>query len=191
VSFWPLAAQTGLALAYYAIVLVLVRVAGKRLAGQMTTFDLVVLIGLVVVTKQATLLPGPTAAMTFIVTVLVAHRSIAWLCSRHCALRHFLRGRPRALVRDGTIIAPALRDEGLSMDELLAGLRKLGFESEVGVKLAVLEETGHISAIAADDPSSSIAAVATEAAGTRDHSAWASGQNRDENDDRDRDAQQP
>jgi hypothetical protein len=35
----------------------------------------------------------------------------------------------------------------VSRDELLAGLRKLGFESPDGVHLAVLEETGHISAV--------------------------------------------
>lgn len=31
--------------------------------------------------------------------------------------------------------------------ELLAGLRKLGYESPQQVKLATLEETGHISAV--------------------------------------------
>jgi uncharacterized membrane protein YcaP (DUF421 family) len=35
----------------------------------------------------------------------------------------------------------------MSYDELLAGLRKLGFDSPERVKLAVLEETGHVSAI--------------------------------------------
>jgi uncharacterized membrane protein YcaP (DUF421 family) len=34
--------------------------------------------------------------------------------------------------------------------ELLAGLRKLGFARPDDVKLAVLEETGHISAVGRD-----------------------------------------
>lgn len=38
--------------------------------------------------------------------------------------------------------------EGVSEDELLAGLRKLGFDSPAAVKTAMLEETGHISAVA-------------------------------------------
>jgi uncharacterized membrane protein YcaP (DUF421 family) len=85
-------------------------------------------------------------------TVLAVHRAVAWLCARYRAVRHLLRGRPRALVRDGIIVAPALREEGVSIDELMAGLRKLGYESPAAVKLAVLEETGHVSAIAAVEP---------------------------------------
>ncbi len=147
--------QCLLGLAYYFSVLVLVRLAGKRLAGQMTTFDLVILIGLVVATQQAVLLPGTGTAATFVFTVLLAHRAITWLCARNRSLRHLLRGRPRTLVHDGMIVEQALRDEGVSHDELMAGLRKLGFESPEEVKLAMLEETGHVSAIAADEHPSS------------------------------------
>ena len=40
--------------------------------------------------------------------------------------------------------------EGMNEEELLAGLRKLGFESPDAVKLAVLEATAPISAIGAE-----------------------------------------
>lgn len=145
-----LAWQALCALAYYAAVLVLVRVSGKRLAGQTTTFDLVVLIGLVVAAQMAALRPGVANAFVFIATVLFIHRLVSAGCARSPLLRHLLRGRPRALVRNGVPVAAALRDEGLSAEELLAGLRKLGFERVEDVKLAVLEETGHISAVARD-----------------------------------------
>ena len=45
------------------------------------------------------------------------------------------------------MLADALTAEGMSRAELLAGLRKLGFASPEEVELAVLEETGHISAV--------------------------------------------
>jgi uncharacterized membrane protein YcaP (DUF421 family) len=45
----------------------------------------------------------------------------------------------------------ALDAEHMSRDDLLAGLRKQGFASPEEVKLAVLEETGHLSAVARDD----------------------------------------
>jgi uncharacterized membrane protein YcaP (DUF421 family) len=150
-SFGSLAVQSGLACIYYFSVIVLVRIAGKRLAGQMTTFDLVVLIGLVVAAQQSFLTPGPAYAAVFIVTVLITHRAVTWLCGRYRPVRRLLRGRPRALVRNGTILDDALAEEGVSVEELLAGLRKLGFESPAKVKLAMLEETGHVSAIAADE----------------------------------------
>jgi uncharacterized membrane protein YcaP (DUF421 family) len=63
-----------------------------------------------------------------------------------------VRGKPRALVIDGEVVEEALAAEGVSHDELLAGLRRLGFERPAEVRLAVLEETGHISAVGADRP---------------------------------------
>jgi uncharacterized membrane protein YcaP (DUF421 family) len=138
------------AVGYYLLVLLLTRVAGKRLAGQMTTFDLIVLIALASAAEQAVLQKDTASVAVFIVVVLVTHRCVASLCARFPRLRELLRGRPRALVRDGVAISAALRDEGVSDDELLAGLRKLGYARVEDVKLAVLEETGHISAVPRD-----------------------------------------
>ncbi|HEX7478955.1 MAG TPA: YetF domain-containing protein [Polyangiales bacterium] len=59
-----------------------------------------------------------------------------------------IRGSPRPLVRDGQIDFGALEDEALSPDDLMAGLRKLGYATPDVIHLAVLEETGQISAIA-------------------------------------------
>jgi uncharacterized membrane protein YcaP (DUF421 family) len=54
-------------------------------------------------------------------------------------------------VLGGRVIDAALEAEGVSYDELLAGLRRLGFEDPSQVRLAVLEETGHISAVGASE----------------------------------------
>ena len=140
--------QIGLALAYYVGLIVIMRLAGKRLAGQTTTFDLVVLIGLGVALQQNALRPGTGNALLFIATVFVAHRALAAACARWSWLRRLVRGAPRALVRHGRVERAALAEEGLSYDDLLAGLRKLGFDSPDNVALATLEETGHISAVA-------------------------------------------
>jgi uncharacterized membrane protein YcaP (DUF421 family) len=135
------------ALAYYFGIVVLVRLAGKRLAGQTTTFDLVVLIQMGVVLQSVALREGPLNAAVFLATVLAAHRGMAWACARWPSIRHLLRGAPRPLVTQGQVLEDALHAERMSRDELLAGLRKLGFASPDEVELAVLEETGHISAV--------------------------------------------
>jgi uncharacterized membrane protein YcaP (DUF421 family) len=142
--------QAAKAAAYYGALLILVRVAGKRMAGQTTTFDLLVLITLGVVIQTAALDEGTANAMVFVVTVFALHRGVAALCARSRLLRNIIRGRPRPLVHDGKIIEDALASEGITRAELLAGLRKLGFARPEDVKLAVLEETGHISAVARD-----------------------------------------
>jgi len=138
------------ALAYYASLIVIMRLAGKRLAGQTTTFDLIVLITLGVVIQSTALQAGWPNAIVFVITVFAAHRGLAALCANSTWIRHLVRGKPRVLVRDGRVIDAALKRESMSREELLAGLRKLGYDSPEAVKSAVLEETGHISAVGAE-----------------------------------------
>jgi uncharacterized membrane protein YcaP (DUF421 family) len=143
--------QALLALGYYAAIVLLMRLSGKRLAGQTTTFDLVVVIGLAVTLQTALLRPGSGNAIIFVCTVFAAHRSLAVACARSRKLRRLVRGAPRPLVFQGQVSYRALEEENLSYDELLAGLRKLGFAHPSQVQTAVLEETGHISAISAEE----------------------------------------
>ena len=139
--------QVLLALGYYLGLLAIVRLAGKRLAGQTTTFDLVVLITLGVVLQQALLKEGTVNTAIFLITVFLAHRGLAEWCAHSRRVRRLVRGAPRPLVVDGRVAYDALTEEGLSYDELLAGLRKLGHSSPSGIRLATLEETGHISVV--------------------------------------------
>ncbi len=98
---------------------------------------------------------GTASALVFVGTVFAVRKAMAVLCARSTAFRHLERGKPRQLVRDGQVIREALDAEGINDAELLAGLRKLGHESAEGVKLATLEETGHISAVAMPDKQAS------------------------------------
>lgn len=147
-----LAVQALLALAYYAVLVALFRLAGKRLAGQTTTFDLVVLISLAVVLQNVTLREGTASSLVFLLTVFAAHRLLALACARSARLRNLVRGHARSLVVDGRVAHDALREEGMTYDDLLAGLRKLGFADPSDVRIAALEETGHVSAVGFDQP---------------------------------------
>lgn len=147
-----LLAQAGLAALYYVGLVLLARLAGKRLAGQTTTFDLLVLIQLGVALQQMALGEGVKNAAVFIVVAFAMHRGLATACARSGALRRLVRGEARPLVVEGRVSVEALQEEAMSYDELLAGLRKLGFASPDQVRLAVLEETGHVSAIGFDKP---------------------------------------
>jgi uncharacterized membrane protein YcaP (DUF421 family) len=142
--------QVAKAAAYYAALIIIMRIAGKRLAGQTTTFDLIILITLGVVLQTTALQAGTWNAIAFVVTVFALHRFVALLCARSSVVRHLIRGKPRVLIRNGQVIDEALAEEGITQAELLAGLRKLGHESHESVKVAMLEETGHISAVKID-----------------------------------------
>ena len=139
--------QVGSGLAFYAALVALTRLAGKRLAGQTTTFDLIVLISIATATQGMLIGEGWPNQLAFLLTVFAVHKLLAAASTRSRVLRDVLRGKPRALVVDGHVIEDALQAENVTRDELLAGLRRLGFERPEQVRLAVLEETGHISAV--------------------------------------------
>lgn len=139
--------QVAQAVAWYLSVVTIMRASGKRLAGQMQTLDLIILITLGVVLQTAALEEGTANAVIFVLTVFLAHRLLNIGCRRLPRLRALVRGRPRALVREGVVIDAALEHEGVTREELLAGLRKLGYDTPERVSLAILEETGAISAI--------------------------------------------
>jgi uncharacterized membrane protein YcaP (DUF421 family) len=145
--------QIGLSSLYYIGLTLIVRMAGKRLAGQTTTIDLIILISLGVTLQNLVLIDGKMNSAVFIITVFTLHVSLARLCQRFPELRRFVREQPRPLIRHGRILPQALEDEGLTEDELLAALRRMGVDSPSQVRLAVLEETGHISAIRKDGTS--------------------------------------
>jgi uncharacterized membrane protein YcaP (DUF421 family) len=139
--------QALFALLYYFVLILILRLAGKRLAGQTTTFDLVVNIQMAVVLQVTLLKEGSANALVFVATVFVTHLTVSRASARWPGLRAVIRGAPRPLVRGGVVIEKALAEERVTREDLLAGLRKLGFDAPEQVELAVLEETGHISAV--------------------------------------------
>jgi uncharacterized membrane protein YcaP (DUF421 family) len=132
---------------WYATLVALIRLAGKRLAGQTATVDFMVLVTLSVVLQQALVGDGRIAAFSFVFTVFLAHKVLSFATRRFIWVRKLIRSAPRPLVLNGQIDHRALREEGLRTDELHAGLRRLGFRRARDVRLAVLEETGHLSAV--------------------------------------------
>ena len=134
-----MALQALKAVGYYVSVLALVRFAGKRLAGQTTTFDLIILITLGVVIQNAAVEPGAMNALVFVATLAITHKIMALLSANSVVIRDIVRGKPRELMRDGRILDQALAEEGMTEAELRAGLRNLGCERIEEIKVAVLE----------------------------------------------------
>jgi uncharacterized membrane protein YcaP (DUF421 family) len=137
----------------YLLVLIGVRLSGKREVGQMTPFDLTLLLLLSNSVQNAmtgpdtSLLGGAVAASTLLIlNYLVANVSGG---NRH--LRRLIEGQPSLLVHDGKPIEEHMAREHVSMDELHRALREHGINSCDQVALAVLEVDGSISCLKYDE----------------------------------------
>jgi uncharacterized membrane protein YcaP (DUF421 family) len=143
---WNIALRS---LLVYVAVLLGLRLMGKREMGQMTVFDLVVILLIAnavqnaMVGRDSSLQGGVLAAFV----LLVANRGVGLLRLRGGRWGLLLEGTPTVLVEEGEFIQPHLRKEGLDRGEVEMAIREHGLDSVSAVKLAVLETDGSISIV--------------------------------------------
>jgi uncharacterized membrane protein YcaP (DUF421 family) len=137
----------------YLLVLIGVRLSGKREVGQMTPFDLTLLLLLSNSVQNAMTGPDTSLAGGSVAagTLLVLNYSVASLSGSNRRLRRLIEGEPSLLVHDGKIIRSHMERERVSMDELHRALREHGINSCDQVALAVLEVDGSISCLKYDE----------------------------------------
>ena len=137
----------------YLLVLIGIRLSGKREVGQMTPFDLVLLLLLSnsvqnAMTGPDTSVPGGAVAAF---TLLTLNYLVAEVSGGNRRFRKFVQGQPSLLVHDGQVLTAHLAKEHVSMDELERSLREHGVASYKDAALAVLEVDGSISVLKYDD----------------------------------------
>ena len=133
----------------YVTVLILLRVAGKRELGQMTPFDLVVI--LVIANSVQNAMTGGDNSLTGGIlaagTLTVVNIAVGRWGSYIPFFRRLVASEPRLLLRDGTPIQAALESERVDLGELEMAAREHGIADLKDVTAAVLEEDGSISII--------------------------------------------
>jgi uncharacterized membrane protein YcaP (DUF421 family) len=137
----------------YLLVLIGVRISGKREVGQMTPFDLTLLLLLSnsvqnAMTGPDTSLAGGVVAAS---TLLILNYLIAEASGTNRRFRRFVQGQPSLLVHDGKVIDSHMAREHVSMDELHRALREHGISCIEQTALAVLEVDGSISCLKYDE----------------------------------------
>jgi uncharacterized membrane protein YcaP (DUF421 family) len=127
------------------------RVAGKRELGQMTVFDLVVVLLIANAVQNAMTGPDFSVQGGLIATavLLAMNRLIAVFRTHNVAWGRLLEGMPTVLVQDGQFLEPRLRKEGLERSQIEMAIREHGIEDLGQVRLAVLETDGSISVVPA------------------------------------------
>lgn len=142
------------ALIVYVFLLVLLRLTGKRQIGQMSPFDLVLLLVLSNAVQNSmnggdnTVLGGLILAATLV----ACNAGISYLTLKSTSASKLVDGEPEILVFEGKVIEKNLKKEGLSMDELEGAMRMAGCEKLEDVHLATMEINGQISVVREDTP---------------------------------------
>jgi uncharacterized membrane protein YcaP (DUF421 family) len=135
----------------YTVMLVVIRILGKRTVGNFTAFDLLValMLGEVVdevIYGDVTIAQG----MVAIVVVAAAKYITSWLTYWNHGLNRILEGSPTELVKHGELAREGMRAELMSEQEVLAALRLQGVSDMREVKRAIMETDGEVSVIRED-----------------------------------------
>jgi uncharacterized membrane protein YcaP (DUF421 family) len=132
----------------YLFLLLAFRVAGKRELGQMTPFDLIVLLTISNVLQNAMIGPDNslTGGIIGALTLFVLNGALARATFRFPRLAHILEGEPTTLIHNGVIVEPNLRREVMTTEELQRALRKHGLDWDdvKRVQQALLELDGTV-----------------------------------------------
>jgi len=133
----------------YFLVLVVIRMMGKREIGQLSPFDFVVAIiiaELAAIPMEATDEPLWNSILPLVILgLLEVVMSYATLFSR--TLRCIVCGRPQVIIKSGQLLRNEMRKARYNLDDLLGQLRDKGIVDVGEVEFAVLETSGKLSVI--------------------------------------------
>jgi uncharacterized membrane protein YcaP (DUF421 family) len=134
----------------YVFLLLAFRLLGKRQVGQLTPFDLIVLLIISNVLQNAMIGPDNSLAGGLIgaAVIFLANYLVVELTFRSRRARRLLEAQPTLLVHNGRILHDNLASERVTLDDLNAALRRSGVDEVGQVRVAMLEENGGISVIA-------------------------------------------
>jgi len=128
----------------YLVLIVLLRVFGKRELAQLNPFDLVVLLSLSNTVQNAII--GEDNSVTGGIIGAFGLLAVNGLVVRALysapKLNRMLEGRATTLVRDGKIDQDAVRRETLTREELMEVIHRQGFDHLSQVRRCVLEPNG-------------------------------------------------
>jgi uncharacterized membrane protein YcaP (DUF421 family) len=148
----------------YAVLVLWLRIAGKRTLSKWNAFDFVVTIALgstlatALLSKQVVLIEGVVAFALLIALQYV----ITWLSVRSPTVRRLIKAEPTLLMTQGQFLPQAMKSQRVTESEVRAAVRSAGLAALQDVYAVVLETDGSFSVIKQTeaDSSSALADVA-------------------------------
>ena len=138
----------GRALLVYVVMLVVIRLLGKRTIGNFSAFDLLVALMLGEIVDEI-IYGDVSLAQGFVAifTLAAVEYANSWFSYSSDTANRWVEGEPTPLVVDGRLQREAMRKERMHERDVMAELRLAGIEELEKVKKATLETDGEVSVI--------------------------------------------
>lgn len=149
----------------YVLLIVILRLTGKRTLSKMNAFDLIVTVALgsalatTMLSKDVPLAEGMLALTLLVMLQFV----VTWLSARSERFQSLVKARPQLLVHRGAWMREAMLRERVSEEEVLAALRSQGAQGIGETTTVVLETDGSLSVVSGDGSAARRSSLATVA----------------------------
>jgi len=146
IPWWEFILRAG---AVYLVVLLMVRITGKRTVGQFTPFDLIVVVllgesvGESMVGGDHSLVGGLILAAT----LLGLNWLVGFISARSPGFDAMIEGRPVLIARNGELFHDVLLQQSLNVKDFETAMREADCDDLSRVELAMLETSGHITVV--------------------------------------------
>ncbi len=131
----------------YLVVIISLRIMGKRQLGELQPSDLVITIlisNVATISLEDTELPLLHGIMPILELVLF-EMIISWISLHSVKVRRWVSGSPKIIIHNGEIDQKVLHDLRFTLDDLMTTLRTNGIFSPEEVQFAIVETNGTVS----------------------------------------------
>lgn len=137
----------------FTILLLTLKLAGKRGVKQLSIFETVIIIALgsaagdPMFYEDVGIIP---AAIVFMV-IIILYRAVTWLTGKSKRFEEFIEGKTECLINEGKFSISSFKKETLAQDEFFSELRVRSIEHLGQVKHAFIEPSGEVSVFFYED----------------------------------------
>ncbi|MDY3898961.1 MAG: DUF421 domain-containing protein [Bacilli bacterium] len=130
----------------YAILIVLMKFMGKREIGQLSLFDLLILLTIVdiMVVGIENFKINYWYCLLPMVGIALVQKIMALISLKSVRFRNFIDGKECLIIEKGVINVKAMKKNGYNMDDLYVQIRKDGYASPTEIEYAILENSGEL-----------------------------------------------
>jgi uncharacterized membrane protein YcaP (DUF421 family) len=141
-------------LVVYVVMLVVMRLLGKRMSGQLSNVELAVMLLLGAIVGAPLTIPerGLVPAIVLLVALVALQRGLNALGARSEAVETLTQGRSSIFVKNGRILRHELEQAGISNEQLFATLRARGIAQLGELRRVYFEPDGEYSLVRAVPP---------------------------------------
>ncbi|OOV13230.1 DUF421 domain-containing protein [Flavobacterium sp. LM4] len=137
----------------FTVLLLTLKLAGKRGVKQLSIFETVIVIALGSAAGDPMFYEdvGIVPAIIVFAVIMILYRTVTWLTGKSKKFEEFIEGKTECLINDGKFSVTSFRKETLAQDEFFSELRVKSIEHLGQVKHAFIEPSGEISVFFYED----------------------------------------